>query len=237
MQPGEERAIRARLRQAELRRTAVEQCGLARMGISGEAGGGGLVGAVRAIQAQLNSIVALVRGPGPSGCSREPGSLPAAGVRPTPLRAPAWCLLGTDRQRFCPARRPAPQEQRAAAELQAAGVDEGEEEEEEEEGEAGSSGSGSSSASRRQADESEEEGEEGAALMEDALEALAQAQELVSRAGALVGEYGLRFEFSGQEQERLRERLQVGRAAEQPISRSAAAAAAPALRSGGALDV
>lgn len=60
VQQGEERAIRARLRQAELRRTAVEQCGLAVLGISGEGGGGGLTGAIRAIQAQLNSIVTLV---------------------------------------------------------------------------------------------------------------------------------------------------------------------------------
>jgi hypothetical protein len=85
-------------------------------------------------------------------------------------------------------------------------VDEGEEEEEEE-GEEEEGGSGGS-APRQQAEESEDD--EGAALMEDALEALGQAQELVSRAGALVGEYGLLFDDSEQEQERLRERLQVG---------------------------
>jgi hypothetical protein len=222
VQPGEEREIRARLRQAELRRTAVEQCSLARMGISGEAGGGGLAGAIRAIQAQLSSIVALVRRLAWPACSGVawvaggwgPGLGLGAGSSRPPCMAwlapPAWrrrCLT-RHRAASCATTCAVPQEQRASAELHAAGVGEGNEDEEEEE--AGEEGAGSSSGTAgQQPDEADDD--EGAALMEEALQALGQAQALVSRAGSLVGEYGLLFDYSEQEQERLRERLKVRR--------------------------
>jgi hypothetical protein len=92
------------------------------------------------------------------------------------------------------------QEQRAAGELQAAGVAPSQHDSMDEEDDVGP---GSSPGG-----DSEEE--EGALLMEEALEALAQAQELAARAGSLVGQYALLCDYSEQEQAELRDRLAVG---------------------------
>eukprot|EP00798_Chlamydomonas_sp_ICE-L_P020777 gene20777-27601_t len=55
LQSGEELTLRQSLKRMEAKRSSVEQCGLARMAIVGDRGG--LVGAVRSVETQLNSIL------------------------------------------------------------------------------------------------------------------------------------------------------------------------------------
>ncbi|KAG2496383.1 hypothetical protein HYH03_005611 [Edaphochlamys debaryana] len=74
--PGEERELRKALKKMEARRSAVEQCGLVRLALVGEAGAGGVSDGLRTIEAQLNAIAAQEeaqqdrrRGKGPDGAA------------------------------------------------------------------------------------------------------------------------------------------------------------------------
>ncbi|GFR51418.1 hypothetical protein Agub_g13706 [Astrephomene gubernaculifera] len=58
VQAGEERELRRALKKMEARRAAVEQCGLVRLALSGEGGGGGVGDALRTVEGQLNNILA-----------------------------------------------------------------------------------------------------------------------------------------------------------------------------------
>lgn len=58
LQPGEERQLRATLRQLESRRSSVERAGLVHLAVMGEGGLGGVLQGVRALEGHVNAILA-----------------------------------------------------------------------------------------------------------------------------------------------------------------------------------
>ena len=58
LQPGEERQLRATLRQLESRRSSVERAGLVHLAVMGEGGLGGVLQGVRALESHVNGILA-----------------------------------------------------------------------------------------------------------------------------------------------------------------------------------
>ncbi|KAL0026315.1 hypothetical protein WJX77_010508 [Trebouxia sp. C0004] len=58
LEEGEERSLRARLRQLESRRSSVETAGLVNLGVSGEGGVGGVVEALRTLEGHVDAILA-----------------------------------------------------------------------------------------------------------------------------------------------------------------------------------
>ncbi len=57
LEEGEERFLRARLRQLESRRSSVERAGLVHLGVSGEGGVGGVVEALRTLEGHVDAIL------------------------------------------------------------------------------------------------------------------------------------------------------------------------------------
>lgn len=58
LQSGEERQLRATLRQLESRRSSVERAGLVHLAVMGEGGIGGVLQGVRALEGHVNAILA-----------------------------------------------------------------------------------------------------------------------------------------------------------------------------------
>ena len=57
LEEGEERFLRARLRQLESRRSSVERAGLVHLGVSGEGGVGGVVEVLRTLEGHVDAIL------------------------------------------------------------------------------------------------------------------------------------------------------------------------------------
>ena len=57
MGAGEEVALRQRLRQMEARQASVQRCGIARTGLVGVDGSGGIQEGLRSVQTQLNAVL------------------------------------------------------------------------------------------------------------------------------------------------------------------------------------
>jgi hypothetical protein len=57
LEEGEERQLRASLRQMESRRQAVERCSMVRLAVSGDGGGGGVLDGLRGVEAHLHAIL------------------------------------------------------------------------------------------------------------------------------------------------------------------------------------
>lgn len=55
---GEERVLRARLRQLESRRSSVERAGLVHLAVSGEGGVGGVLEGLRTLEGHVDAILA-----------------------------------------------------------------------------------------------------------------------------------------------------------------------------------
>ncbi|GLC69764.1 hypothetical protein PLESTF_000877600 [Pleodorina starrii] len=165
IQPGEERELRRTLKKMEARRVAVEQCGLVRMALCGEAGAGGVTDALRTIEAQLNAILAL-----------EEQNRAATAARGRKGKDGAKAADGD------------------AAAAGGGGAGAGEDEAGEEGEEEGEEGGGAAGAA-------------GARLMEDALEQVATAKEMLAVAETMTRAYARRYQFSQADHDATSERL------------------------------
>ncbi|GIL84863.1 hypothetical protein Vretifemale_13442 [Volvox reticuliferus] len=168
VQPGEERELRRVLKKMEARRVAVEQCGLVRMALCGEAGAGGVTDALRTIEAQLNAILA-----------QEEQNHVAAAV----AKAPKGSKDGSSKV--------AP----AAADGDAAGAAHGEDEEAGEEDEDGDGDGDDNGAAA------------GVRMMEEALEQVAAAKDMLAAAETTVRAYARRYQFSQADHDATADRL------------------------------
>ena len=70
---GEERSLRAALRQMEARRQAVERCGLVRLALGGGSGEGGVEDGIASVEQQLRAVLVQEEAARPAA-SRHPGA-------------------------------------------------------------------------------------------------------------------------------------------------------------------